>query len=613
MSTLNKEQEDAASFLNGVAAVIAVPGSGKTRTMMERIGRLVNEHQIAPESILGLTFTRNAADEMRHRLSGVLGDKAQRVMLSTIHSFCNFVLKEDGRIFHILSGKYQIVFLRAMMKKLKIKDISIGMALREISLAKNNLITPEELRDLYDGDKTMQKVADVYALYDEEKQKKLLMDFDDLLIEVCRMLREDEYIRDKYRTAFQHILVDEFQDTNPAQMEILKLLINGNGNSSFWTCGDDWQSIYAFTGASVGNILRFKEIFPESVQYILNLNYRSTPQILKGCQNLISHNTRQIDKTLRTENANGDDIVVLECANEEHEALSIVNEIQDLVERRGYQHKDIAVLYRANFQSRIIEEVFTQHKVPHFIEAGISFYNRLEVKTLLDYLRVIHDPSTVEADEAMTSILNVPNRYIGRKFIKDLEEYAASEDKHLYEALRTFPVDAPYLRKNVKDFQKLLDPLIKDADTLEPAETISMLREILDYDSYITDDDIPTPDDQKIQNINQLHLAATRFKSIERFLEYTDTFSDDSVNDKNGVRLMTIHKSKGMEYPAVFVVGLVENILPSKRGDTEEERRICFVGISRAMKHLYLSYYYSCLNGQQATKSIFLDEIMGKK
>jgi DNA helicase-2/ATP-dependent DNA helicase PcrA len=211
------------------------------------------------------------------------------------------------------------------------------------------------------------------------------------------------------------------------------------------------------------------------------------------------------------------------------------------------------------------------------------------------------------------SILNVPNRYIGRKFIKDLEEYAVGEDKHLYEALETFTIDAPYLKKNVKEFQNLLDPLIKDADTLEPAETISMLRDALDYDSYITDDDIPTPDDQKVQNITQLHLAATRFKSIEQFIEYTDTFSDDSVNDKNGVRLMTIHKSKGMEYKIVFVVGLNENILPSKRGDIEEERRICFVAISRAMKHLYLSYYSSCLNGQKAVKSIFIDEILGKK
>jgi DNA helicase-2/ATP-dependent DNA helicase PcrA len=282
---LNPDQEKAAKFKDGVCAVIAVPGSGKTRTMMERIGILVKDQGIPPESILGLTFTRNAADEMRNRLVPVLGELSARVFLATIHSFCFNLLKMEGVAFEILTGKDQIRFIRDVIKHLKYKDLAIGMVLREISLAKNNLITVSEFRDLYTGDKTMLKVADVFELYDRRKASKMLMDFDDLLVNAYQLLKSDDQVRQKYREIFRHFLVDEFQDTNPIQMELLKMLLpSDNGNdSSFWICGDDAQSIYGFTGASVGNILNFKAMFPESEQIILNLNYRSTPQILRAC------------------------------------------------------------------------------------------------------------------------------------------------------------------------------------------------------------------------------------------------------------------------------------------------------------------------------------------
>ena len=224
MIILNKEQQEAANFLGPIAAVIAVPGSGKTMTMMERIGILVKDHGIAPENILGLTFTRNAAEEMRYRLTFVLGDLASRVTLSTIHSFCHYLLRSEGHVFDILSGKDQVIFIRNIMKELRIKDLSLGMVLREISLAMNNLISVDEFRDLYEGDKTMLKVGDVYHTYQEKKSKKMLMDFDDLLVTTCQILKDNEDVREKYRSIFKHLLVDEFQDTNPAQMEILKLM-----------------------------------------------------------------------------------------------------------------------------------------------------------------------------------------------------------------------------------------------------------------------------------------------------------------------------------------------------------------------------------------------------
>ncbi len=613
MNRLNPEQEEAASFREGIAAVVACPGSGKTRTMIERIARLVTNHKIAPENILGVTFTRNAAEEMRNRLKPVLGDLADRVMLSTVHSFCFWVLKNEGYVFEILYGKEQIIFMREVIKKLRFRELPPAMVLREISLSKNNLVSAEDMKTLYEGDKTMIKVADVYQRYDEEKRKKMLLDFDDLLVETYKLLEQDEQVKSKYRLMFRHLLVDEFQDTNPVQLEILRLLIDGDSeDASFWVCGDDWQSIYAFVGASLGNILNFKEMFPQSREYILNLNYRSTPQIIKACQQLIQHNVRKIEKELQAHNEDGEEVVVLESSSEEGEALSLVNEIMDLVHRKSLLHKDIAVLYRANFQSRVIEEVFSQHKIPYHIENGLNFYSRSEVKILLDYLRLIANPSSDVGDEALLSIINVPNRYIGRTFTTELQAFAAKRDQHLYAALKSIIVDLTYVRKNVNAFIQFLDPLMADAENLEPAELLSLLRSTLDYDRHITDSDIASPDDSKIQNLNELQLAATRYSKIQQFLDYTDTFQDAAVHDPNGVSLMTIHKAKGLEFPAVFVIGLVEGIMPTKKGDIEEERRICFVGISRAMKLLYLSWSQTYL-GQASKKSIFIDEILATK
>jgi len=578
--------------------------------MMERIGILVKGYNVPPENILGLTFTRNAAEEMRQRLVPVLGDMASRVTLATIHSFCHYLLRSEGKVFEILSGKDQIVFLRNIMKHMRLKDLSLGMVLSEISLAKNNLIDVQEFRALYEGDKTMLKVADIYESYDQEKSKKYLMDFDDLLLDAYHMLKDHPEIRSKYTDRYLHLLVDEYQDTNPVQLEILKIMINGNGNgSSFWVCGDDWQSIYAFTGASVGNILHFHRMFADSKIFILNLNYRSTPQILRACQNLIRHNERKIEKTLTTNNEDGEDVIVLEASSEDGEALNLINEIHELVDNRGYEYKDIAILYRANFQSRVVEEVFSQHKIPYHIENGLNFYNRPEIRHLLDYLRVINNPDSEEGNEALLNILNVPNRYVSRKFTKELEEFSDKRKVPLYQGLKEIGIDLPYVRKNIKEFITFLDPLIDYSGNTVPAEIIGILRNSLDYDRFICDEDIPSPDDAKIMNLNQLQLAAARYGNIKAFLDYTDTFQDEIVNDKEGVSLMTIHKAKGLEFPVVMLLGLIEGITPTKKGDMEEERRIVFVGISRAMKLLFLSYSHTYM-GQACKKSLFLDEIL---
>jgi len=564
-----------------------------------------------PENILGLTFTRNAAEEMRIRLIPVLGELAQRVTLSTIHSFCHYLLRSEGKVFEIISGKEQINLLRNLMKRKRL-DMSVGTLLREISLAKNNLIGVEEFKALYESDKLMSKVANIYESYEKEKAKKYLLDFDDLLVETYTLLSTDDSIREKYSERYQHVLIDEFQDTNPVQLEIIKLIVDheNSAEKSYWITGDDWQSIYSFAGASVNNLLNFQKTFRQSEIFILNINYRSTPQILRACQNLISHNVRKIEKTLKTDNPEGDEVIVLESSSEEGEALSIVNEVRELTERRGYQYKDCAVLYRANFQSRTIEETFSQMKIPYHIENGLNFYQRSEVRYLLDYLRVISSPDSDDGDDALKSILNVPNRYISRKFVQELTEFSSKQNVHLYEGLKLLPVDLPYLRINVKNFIKLMSPLVDFAPNLEPSEVIQTLRNELDYDRWCTDEDVPQPDDAKIANLNQLQLSAARYSSIRDFLEYTDSFDEQMSNDKEGVALMSVHRSKGLEFPIVFCIGLVEGITPTKKGDIEEERRIVFVAISRAMKILYISYSHTYL-GQAAKKSIFIDEILG--
>lgn len=290
--------------------------------------------------------------------------------------------------------------------------------------------------------------------------------------------------------------------------------------------------------------------------------------------------------------------------------MIIANEIKDLTERKGYPLKDIAVLYRANFQSRFLEECFSQQNIPYQIQNGLGFYQRREVKLLLDYLTLISTPDSDEGDESLASIINVPNRYISRKFIGELEQYANDANIHMFQALKKINIDTPFIRHNVKDFIRFVEPLMDDADILSPAAVIGQIRSALDYDRFCTDDDIPSPDDQKILNIEQLVLAAARYDNVEPFLDYTRTFKSKSSSNKDGVQLMTIHRAKGLEFPIVFVVGLVENIMPSKRGDIEEERRICFVAISRAKELLYLTYpsVYLC---QPALRSIFIDEIRG--
>ena len=316
---------------------------------------------------------------------------------------------------------------------------------------------------------------------------------------------------------------------------------------------------------------------------------------------------------MKTDNPDGEDVVVLEASNEQTEALGVVNEIVDLIERRGYQYSDIAVLYRCNFQSRYCEEAFMQAKIPYHIQNGQTFYDRWEVRCLLNYLRVINSPDSDEGDEALLNILNVPVRYVSNALKDQLKVFCRERGIHYYQGLKSMIITVPYVRNLIKELICFMDPLIEIAESLEPVQVIQSIRTTFDYDRFIVDEDIPSPDDVKINNINQLQLAAARYSTIGAFLEYTDSFQDETVgDDKEGVSLMTVHKAKGLEFPVVFVIGLVEGLMPSGKGNLEEERRICFVAISRAMHLLFLSYPLNYL-GQPSKKSLFLDEILGNR
>ena len=611
MHELNEKQRQAAEFMFGTAAVIAIPGSGKTLTMAARIGHLV-ESGIAPEKILGLTFTRNAAGAMREKLRPVLLDRASLVPLSTIHSFCHRLLKEEGHTFGVVSGRRQVHLVKRVIRKLRIDSVTPAFALREIGLAKSRLLDAERFQALHcKEDDSLAPVARVYAAYEEEKRRRLLLDFHDLLLETHRMLSVHADWRASCRHAYPHILVDEYQDTNPAQVAILNLLAGRGDRSSLWVCGDDWQSIFSFTGARVENILSFSDRHPQSERFILDVNYRSTPQILAACQNLISHNEYKIDKTLNTINPPGENVIVISARSETDEAEKVVTEIRDLVEGGPFAYRDIAVLYRANSQSRSMEEALSKQDIPYRIESEASFYHRYEVGVLLQYMQLVDAPDTFDADEAVKAIINAPNRYVARRFIQQLETYAESNDLHLYPALKVMPPPGGNIDHGACAFTELIDDLIRERSLLGPAGLIERIRSILDFDRRLVEE-LAEPVDVPLESLDQLQMAAGRYKHLHEFLEYADAVRNSNGTDEEGVTLSTIHKAKGLEFAVVFVIGMVEGVMPNVNGDLEEERRIAFVAMSRAMQRLYLSWSVSWL-GRPAARSSFIAEALNRK
>ncbi|MFC1513474.1 ATP-dependent helicase [candidate division KSB1 bacterium] len=609
MITLNPEQEEVVNFEKGILSVVAIPGSGKTQSMVMHICALIQKYNQAPESILALTFTKTAALTMKQRLHDILGDKAKRVLLMTLHSWCLHIQKREKVKFEVLAVEDQMRMLKRIIQKKRIKNISAGGILREINISNNNLISIDDYRGLYAQDDTMQKVADVWEKYSEEKSDKMLKDFDDLLISTIHLFNSDKEVLEKYRSIYTSICWDEYQDSTIAQQTILKQLVDEKTISSLWVCFDDAQSIFGWNGASVRNVLNFKDDFPTAQQVILSRNYRSTPQIIQACENIIKHNEKQIQKEFIPVKESGEEIIVLEAENEEDEARIIVEEVHDLV-KNEYSHKDIAVLFRANFQVRILQEYFSRANIPYKLDKKSgNFYTKKEIRILLDYLRFITEPDS----EVLLKILNVPTRYIGKRFIRQLEEYADDKEIPLLQALKEMPISISYVKENVSNFISVVGGLFNIAHKTKPRDMLEMLREALDYDSFITETEISEVDDSRIENLEQLMLASAKFSDIKAFIEYADTFKDESGDDENGVSLKTVHSAKGEEYSVVFCIGMVMGVMPSSKNqmeNIEEERRIAYTAISRAKDLLYLSYSKEYLR-QPCKRSIFISEILG--
>ncbi len=610
LTHLNERQKEAV-LAKGIIRVIAGAGSGKTRVLTYRIGYLISECGVSPENILAVTFTRKAAGEMKERLKRLIGHKADALNCGTFHSICLRILRENskGNGFGILDeGKRKKYLKRVLGPEGMNLDMEPGKVGSIISLAKNRLLDAEsfaqEVEEYFMG-----KVAQVFSLYEQWKERDHLLDYDDLLLNCWKLLKTDRKTLKRYQQRFSHILVDEFQDTNLVQFEIIRLLTPPQNN--LFVVGDDWQSIYGFRGAVPENIIEFHKTYPKAVTIKLEQNYRSSKTIVKKSNKLISFNKVRTEKRLWTENPPGPEVEIFEAEDPEAEASLILKEVKSLTNGKGILPKDIAILYRTNAQSRPLEDECIREKIPYTIIGSLGFYDRREIKDMIAYLRLIHN---LDDDEALLRIVNVPPRYLGRAFLRELERNAKLKKQSLFVSLSSY-FSRPYMRRKAIEFQELILELrhsYKNRNSTLP-DLVRRIRLTTEYDRYISQDEEISPDDSRIQNLNELEEALSRFDRIEDFLFYLDQLKakNKEESDHNRISLMTLHKSKGLEYLVVFLAGLSQGLLPHQKslenGGIEEERRLCYVGMTRAKERLYLSYSES-YQGKRLAVSQFIKE-----
>jgi DNA helicase-2/ATP-dependent DNA helicase PcrA len=595
----NSQQLQAIDHLAGPCSVIAVPGAGKTAVMTHRIKNLV-EHGIRPSSILAVTFAKRAAEEMQARLKRLI--RINGFTICTLHALGYRILATELGNFDLIQNGKQLGVASDALKRAKTGgSFTAGQVLGIIGRWKSQLLCPADAANKATDPDTA-TIATVYAEYEKLKETRQQLDFDDMLYRTYQLFQAKPAILAKYQAKYQHVLVDEFQDCNDAQYRICRMLAEPENN--LWICGDDCQSIYSFQGANIDNILGFRDVYPQAAQIILSDNYRSTNDILSLANNLIRHNANRIDKTLRSSKAGQGEVAFLTATDEDAEAKQVVEEIRQI----GCSYADIAILYRTNAQSRPLEDAMVKAGIPYRIYGGQGFYGRKEVKDMLAYLRLIQDPSD---NEALTEIINVPNRYLGRAFTHELENYAGKKRLPLAEALKTVPVDKPYQRRGIQSLLEALDYARSLPSGLTVGEIVYELRGTLDYDNHLVSEEVSSEDNQRIQNVNQLQQVAGQFRSIPEFLAYVEQVSQAETEDDPGVdkvTMMSLHRSKGLEYPVVFMVGLADALLPHCNGNLEEERRLCYVGVTRAKEKLFLSSPES-YNSKPVRRSRFIGEM----
>lgn len=608
LAELNEQQKEAVTAPPGPILVLAGPGSGKTLVLTHRIAYLIRHWGVPPFRVLAVTFTNKAAREMRERTEHLLGGRLHGVTIGTFHSVCARILRQDGervglgRGFVIYDSGDQRNIVRTVIRQLNLDEklYPPAAAHAAISRAKNELLPPEEFPVHSYRDEIYQRI---YEAYQKALRANQGVDFDDLLMLVVQLLREHPDVREAYQRRWQHLLVDEFQDTNMAQYEIVRLL--AGPEQSVFVVGDEDQSIYAFRGADYRNVMRFRQDFPNARVILLEENYRSTPLILEAANAVISRNVHRTPKKLRTRRQGGPKIVVYEAYNEIEEAQFIVDEIARLVAEGEAQPGDFAIMYRTNAQSRALEEAFVSRNMPYRLVGATRFYERREIKDVLAYLRIVHNP-----DDALSlsRIINVPPRRIGKRTAAALFSHAEREGTSPYQILVRLKKGEKVPGLGAAGERALLAFLEMWEGWLEMREHMgvgALLNQIITDVSYFAYLDDGTDEGRsRIENVQELIGVAETYDElgpdgIPLFLEEVSLVSDvDDLPEEVGAPvLLTLHMAKGLEFPIVFITGLEEGLLPHTRSledpeGLEEERRLFYVGMTRAKDRLYLLYTF---------------------
>lgn len=597
--SLNDQQYDAVVATQGPLLIQAGAGSGKTKTLTQKIAYLLEKQLATPSEILAVTFTNKAAKEMRERLERTLGRPITMPYLGTFHGVCVRLLRRYGPEIGIPSN-YVIydetdkkALIKNIAKNLQIDDkkFSPQIISAKISNAKNDMIGPGQYID--HSSPLGEVVMKIYPEYERQLKTANALDFDDLIIKMVVILNESSRVRDELHKRIRYIFIDEYQDTNLAQYKLVKLLVNSDENIT--VVGDDWQSIYSWRGADFRNILRFEKDFSNVKVIKLEQNYRSTQAILEASHAVISKNTQRSDKKLFTELGQGDPLQIIETSNEREEGRRVAHIIQQ-EQMNGMNYDKIAVLYRTNAQSRSLEESLIHYNIPYKIVGGVKFYDRKEIKDILAYLRLVVQPEDIISFER---IFNVPSRKIGASSLAKFYQHKLRKNLNLSQALEA--VDESDMvtaaKKGLTMLNELLHELRQIKDTASVLEIIEQLVAKLDYYQYLNDGTVQG--EARQENVKELLTVATQFEGLllEDFLEQTALISDvDNKDQIHGVvTLSTIHAAKGLEFPVVVIAGMEEGIFPHSRAaydnaELEEERRLCYVAMTRAMKRLYMTH-----------------------
>lgn len=609
INELNPEQKEAVNTTEGPLLVIAGAGSGKTRVLTYRIAHLISNLGVKPYNILAITFTNKAAKEMKDRVEKLLEEDSKDMWISTFHSSCVRILRRDidkigyDKNFVIFDSSDQKTLIKECQKELNIDDkqVSYQFIMGEISKAKNTLVTSEEYIKKYQSDFRLAKVGNVYNLYQKRLLSNNALDFDDLIMKTTQLLLENPDVLTYYQNKFKYILVDEYQDTNTAQFTLVSLLASGYGN--LCVVGDDDQSIYGWRGADMRNILEFEKAFPGAKVIKLEQNYRSTSNILNAANEVIKNNKGRKSKRLWTNNGDGEKIQFYKAEDERDEAKNIINEIKTLREKENRKYSDFGVLYRTNAQSRIIEDYLMSEALPYKVVGGQKFYDRKEIKDIIAYLRLIYNPADFIS---LKRIINEPKRGIGKTTIDNIQNCANQREISVWSVISNIE-EYPEISRAanaIKEFaEKIKEFMIDVQNNILVSELIKKIVQDTGYISVLEQEE--TIENQtRIENIAEFVSVAEEYEreaeepTLSDFLENIALVSDlDKENsDENGeyITLMTLHSAKGLEFPVVFIPGMEEGVFPGYRSigndeEIEEERRLCYVGITRAREKLYIS------------------------